>query len=411
MAQDHQKTHKTKPTCIGRVHKCCHKSGSTGSNTLTENESDSAICESSSSSDDSTSEDKTKRLLCSENSCSDEYADPVDAIHGYLNTSVGNFVFESHPKGVNGEMDDSPTAAFSPEMSANEELMSSPQLHTQLQQFHERLFQDTPLEKKKLVHNGGHKILQLDDSEPTYSSPFDAINVGHNGPLKVTSEMPKRNITMSPTSWQAHLAAGKKSPPPPPLPSREEKYTNSCKAQRFPRQASGESDIGTSERNTSTSPVSIPPSSSEKREQLLRKSKASTLKNREIVSPTHATTGGEKMQAPLSIAERLRLLRQRAQSDAMSADDSRTHPHTLLPLLLPEQESVEPTSQKTSSHPLNGERKVAPADFELKKKMKSWLERTKSDTSREKVTSSSKTTTHGIHGCPQVLPLSVKGNY
>ena len=355
-----------------------------------EDGNDLLINSSSSSSEDLNSEMKRQVPPQSSSQGSEEcYADPVDAIHNYYHSTVSG----GQSKQSSSDAAESPNSALSPILSFGEDAQHSREI--QLQQFHDRLHKDASTADPDSPGVGGGPCGEV-DPDPTYSRPFDAL-MGNTEPLKVTAEKGKRTANGSPTGWQKGTS-GKSSPPP--LPSRDEKIVAMRKFTRYSRAQSSDCDAGCS-RNIS-SPVQ-PSGGWERREPVWKRSA-----NRDgSVSPAHPHSI-EKPQPPSSVTERLRLLRQRTQSDGPVMDELRPLPRPPMPLPIPEQATVEFKTQvpfRLNGHiPSNiggggggggeggigggGEsRKVAPTEQDGGKRKKAWLERTHSDLSDDKIRS------------------------
>lgn len=201
------------------------------------------------------------------------------------------------------------------------------------------------------------------DSDPTYSRPFDAL-MGNSEPLKVMAKKTKKNVSVSPTGWQR--GSGGKSPPPPSVPAHDDKIAVSRKPTRYAR-VSGRVMVGAREVAPALAQCSPPPWDT--RESVWKRQ----TNREECVSPTQQTAG-EKPQPPPSIAERLRQLRQRSQSDGVIMDDVRVHSRPPMPLSILEQTAVEfavHMSSRMNGHSPNsgGEgRKVAPVEQEGSKR-------------------------------------------
>ncbi len=358
--------------------------------------SGSATGGSSSSSEDLNNDSKVRGLPHPGSQGSDEcYADPVDAIHNYLHSGLPG------PQQRAGSSDvlESPNAVFSPVTPTGEELHIQQSKEAQLQQFHDRLHKDSSSSDLEALQraSGQNGSSGEVDSDPTYSRPFDAL-MGNTEPLRVTAEKTKKNVNVSPTGWQR--GSGGKSPPPPPVPAREEKMVVSRKPTRYARVSNGENEGGSP---SCVSPVQPPPW--DRREPVWKRQ----TNREECVSPTQQMAG-EKPQPPPSIAERLRQLRQRSQSDGLALDEVRVNSRPPMPLPIPEQTAVEFAVQvqsKMNGHSPNGGgegRKVAPVEQEGSKRKKAWLERTNSDLSDDKIRSKSVVLAKRTHA--EVLPLS-----
>ena len=388
----------------------------------------------SSSSEDLSNERETQEPPRSVSRGSDEcYANPVDAIKEFLQgkevASVAVLNEETHKGAVES------TAVASPVKSISEELLPTQPLskEQQLRLFHERLFKDATTtadsDLSKDVENEDNEYSNIDD-EPTYSNPFDALSASAIGPLKVTTENLKRNISMSHSAWQLQQQGlmGKRNSPPPILPTckDEKQAAASRKPIRYTRRGSGESEggggSGSPGSSASASPVQLQAHAWERREPVWKR-KNSNRGNDEIFSdpsPTHMIPGGDKPQAPVSVSERLRQLRQRSQSDGVVMDEARLQSRPPMPLPIPEQATAE-FNGCGGQVKLNGQahqaalpyssagdhedsRKVAPVDMEGTKKKRAWLERANSDYSMTKVQS----VYYVRRGSAQVVPLSAK---
>ena len=290
----------------------------------------------------------------------------------------------------------------------------------QLQLFHERLFKDhastgdrqTPSNGSSEVdtdsiHNRAHDYSEIDD-EPTYSNPFDALaESAYRPPYRVKTDKLKRNVSLSTSAIQLQKQQPSQrcsnSPPPPPLPLKDEKQVVGglgCRPVRYGRRGSGENEL----RGVPTSVVRSGSSASvssiqhqqpqrvwERREPVWKRSNSRRGSDDSPFLPQRAVTipDEEKPEAPLSVAERLRQLRQRSQSDGLTLDEARLQFRPPMPLPILERERARRESSggwgqvrlNGQSHHMShaadsgGER----GDNTSPARQKAWLERTVSD--------------------------------
>ena len=383
----------------------------------------------SSSSEDLSNERETQEPPRSESRGSDEcYANPVDAIKEFLQGKEAASAAVLNEETQKGAVES--TVVASPVKSVSEELLPAQPLskEQQLRLFHERLFKD-PTTTADSEGTDLSKDVENEDDEPTYSNPFDALSASAIGPLKVTTENLKRNISMSHSAWQLQqqgLMGRRNSPPPIPSTCKDEKQAAaSRKPIRYARRGSGESEggggSGSPGSSASASPVQLQAHAWERREPVWKRKNSNRGKD-EIFSdpsPTHMILGGDKPQAPVSVSERLRQLRQRSQSDGVVMDEARLQSRPPMPLPIPEQATAE--FNGCGQVKLNGQahqaalpyssvddrensRKVAPVDMEDTKKKRAWLDRANSDYSMTQVQS----VYYVRRGSAQVVPLSAK---
>jgi hypothetical protein len=358
----------------------------------------------SSAEDLNSEKEKPQEMTPPETRGSDEcYADPVDAIHEFLqsnNSSVA--VGAAACDGPNKITAEFTSAAESLLRSTDDEHAQQPSKEQQLQLFHERLFKDTSAAESDrgggeldFARNEALKFAEVED-EPMYSNPFDALSGNSTKPFRVR----KRNVS-SPTPLRQQTGS---SPPPPPLPSKD--LPPPRRPVRYCRHESGDSEGGSLSpgSNASVSPIQQKIHAWDRREPV-RKLKNSSSKGcvDDCFSPTPGASGGEKPQAPLSVAQRLLQLRQRSQSDGVTLDEARFHSRPPMPLPIPEQEAAELNEQEHTQlngqahHPMDGE--VASTDTGNSWNRTGWLERTGSDQQPVR---------YARRGMAQVVPLSAQ---
>ena len=285
----------------------------------------------------------------------------------------------------------------------------------QLQLFHERLFKDSSTadsDGSELAVQNGHQEYSEINDEPTYSNPFDALAANTFTPFRVTTEKLKRNnVSTPPSVRQLQQQSGLGSSPPPPIPNKDEKQPAFCRRPvRYGRRGSGDSDGG------SAGPVQMQAHAWERREPIWKR-KNSNRGNDEHLSPTHMTPGGKKPQAPVSVAERLRQIRQRSQSDGVIVDEAHLLSRPPMPLPISEQERAERNEwgqvclngqahQVANSYNRAAEResgKIVPVDMKNGRRQKALLERTSSDTVNQH-----QSVYYARRGMALVVPLSAK---
>ena len=237
------------------------------------------------------------------------------------------------------------------------------------------------------------------EDEPMYSNPFDALSTNSTKPFRVM----KRNIS-APTTVKQQTGS---SPPPPPLPSKDP--PSSRRPVRYCRRESGDSEGGSLSpgSNASVSPVQQQISAWDRREPARKQKNSNKVCMDECFSSTPGGSGGEKLQGPLSVAQRLLQLRQRSQSDGVALDEARFHSRPPMPLPIAEQKDAESNEQGHTQlngqahHALDGESgKFPSADTKNAWKQKAWLERTGSDQQQPVY--------YARRGMAQVVPLSAQ---
>ena len=377
------------------------------------------------------------------------YANPVDAINEFLQGKEAEFgslmegEVNAAPKSSisreTGIIAQSPTVKSPGEEASSQVQQASKEL--QLQLFHERLFKDhisaadqqTPSNGSsevdtESIHNRNHDYSEIDD-EPTYSNPFDALAEStYRPPYRVKTDKLKRNVSLSATVIQHSKPPQlgqqcSNSPPPPPLPLKDEMAAAggfSCRPVRYARRGSGENELrGVSAvvRSGSTASVSSmqpqqqqPHHVWEWHEPVWKRNNSRRGSDDSAFMPQRAGTAPdeEKPEAPLSVAERLRQLRQRSQSDGLPLEEVRPNPRPPMPLPVSERESARSeTSVGRGQVRLNGQShhmsnvtggggkgKMSPA------RQKAWLERTVSDQHQSVY--------YARRGMAQVVPLSAR---
>lgn len=381
---------------------------------------------------------------CSSGTSDECYANPVDAINEFLQSSNEGGISTSTFNG-------SPTAekplareqSFVRSKSGSDELIPSVHQRSkelQLQQFHERLFRDSCQGNCESEDAGAcdrrgrdsHDYSEIED-EPTYSNPFDALNESgcrlfH---IKAGNKL-KRNVSLSSSALpQSAGSRQSNSPPPPPLPAKDEKLTGLVQVPvRYARRGSGENERQMPTSSGSASPILQRPGHNmwERREPVWKRNNTSgTSEVAPIVTQRMILNvpAVEKPQAPVSVSERLRQLRQRSQSDGVPVDEAYLHSRPPMPLPTSEQESANNQSSGRGQVQLNGQAHHmvhttiimngsnistpdsvnttnSAQDLPTKngKKQKAWLERSVSDQYRSVY--------YAKRGRAHVVPLSAK---
>lgn len=364
----------------------------------------------------------------SERRLSDEcYANPVDAINEFLTRdpefgSLTESEPNESPKSIVPQTE-TESATHSPgrkslgeEPWVQEQQMSK---EIQLQLFHERLFKDhtsttsdrqTPSNGSSEVdtdsiHNRAHDYSEIDD-EPTYSNPFDALaESAYRPPYRVKTDKLKRNISMSSSSIQLpskqQPSRCSNSPPPPPVPLKDDKKVAgglSHRPMRYGRRESGENEprgANPVTRSGSSASISSVPQQRawERREPVWKRNNSRRGSEDSAFVPQRAMTDEEKPEAPLSVAERLRQLRLRSQSDGLTQDEVRLQSRPPMPLPILEREPARGESGGSwgqvrlngQSHHMthaannNDSREENRGSKSSPSRQKAWLERTVSD--------------------------------
>ena len=374
------------------------------------------------------------------------YADPVDAINEFLQGRDAEFgsLTESEPNESPKSSVPQTDATLSPGVkSPGEEPSPQSSKELQLQLFHERLFKDhsstgdhhTPSNGSSEVdadsiHNRTHDYSEIDD-EPTYSNPFDALaESAYRPPYRVKIDKLKRNISMSTSAIQQQRQQQSSqrfssSSPPPPLPLRDDKQVGGLVSSRpvhYARRGSGENELrgpvavvrsGSSASVSSMQQQQPQRGVWERHEPVWKRNNSRRGSDDSAFLPQRAVTvpDEEKPEAPLSVAERLRQLRQRSQSDGLSLDEARVQYRPPMPLPIHEQEQARgeggsgwgQTQLNGQFHHIShasngggrGERgNMSPA------RQKAWLERTVSDQHQSVY--------YARRGMAQVVPLSAR---
>ena len=324
---------------------------------------------------------------------SDEcYADPIDAINEFLQSNDGGIIMSM--------FGDSPTQKQPPEFnpdksllmkSVSEERFPVQQVskELQLQQFHERLFKDSlssaTSENGESAGNGrrarnSHDYSEIEE-EPTYSNPFDALNENECRLFRIKAKNQLKSLSTN--AIQQSGSARSNSPPPPPLPAKDDRVSVLTRRPvRYTRGGgNGESEgwvtapVGnpstaitttntTTTTTTAASPVLLPRQTNnavwERREPVWKRKNSGRASGGDS-SPVSAqrfvggmSTGGEKPEAPISVAERSRQLCQRSQSDGVPLDEAHLNSRPPMPLPIPERECGAVRDMRDGRRQMNG---------------------------------------------------------
>ena len=365
---------------------------------------------------------------------SDEcYANPVDAINEFLQgrdaefSSLTEIEPNESPKSIVPHVETESTTQLLILKSLGEEPSLQAQQTSkemQLQLFHERLFKDhtsscdhqTPSNGSSEVdtdsiHNRPHDYSEIDE-EPTYSNPFDALaESAYRPPYRVKIDKLKRNVSMSASAIQLpkQQSSGSStrcsnSPPPPPVPIKDEKkivgglnHRQMC----YGRCGSGENEPrgahSIARSGSSASVSSIPQQQQQQQQRVWERREPVWKRNNSrrgsddgaFLPQRSAADHEDKPEAPLSVAERLRQLRQRSQSDGLTVDEARLQSRPPMPLPIEELERsggggwgqvrLNGQSHHMSHAAASNGREEERGGKPRPARQKAWLERTVSD--------------------------------
>lgn len=388
---------------------------------------------------------------------SDEcYANPVDAINEFLLgkeaefSSLNESETNGSPKFFVPQVDGGGSTANSPVVKSPGEPVSlqTPQSskEIQLQLFHERLFKDQARQSDRQnnsegssevdaesINNRTHDYSEIDD-EPTYSNPFDALaESSYRPPFRVKTDKLRRNVSLSTSAIQIQpkqqpplAQRHSNSPPPPPLPLKDEKVLGTVGSRpiRYCKVLGGENEtkgmmMTSVARSVSIASVSVTQQQKvtqrlwDRREPVWKRKNSQRRGSDENVfqqQPTGANSNDEKPEVPISLAERVRQLRQRSQSDGLTLDEVRLQSRPPMPLPIMEQEPIDDGIGGRGELKLNGQSQHLQyaANSSTKgggsrgspARQKKWLERTVSD--------SPQPVYYARRGVAQIVPLSAR---